>query len=174
MDLTIHGDLSAGPAIELDHTEFSYAGKFRMTATGKAVLADHESIIGAIAFSRDRTDHETVWFRYITVRADRRGEGIGPVLASRTAERLLNRVDRIRIAVNNPFAFHALYKAGFEYLEERTGLAELVLERPADQTTDRYQQGLTCFRDRSDNAPVERTFIEDHLTRRRPTRIDTS
>ena len=76
-----------GPTLRLDHRRFSYAGKFVMTATGKAVLwnptaaSDREyddAVLAAVAFNADRTAPETLWLRYVTVRDDRRGEASGP------------------------------------------------------------------------------------------------
>jgi len=39
----------------------------------------------------------------------------------------------VKIAVNNSFAYAALYKCGFAYTGENTGIAELVLERSAGE-----------------------------------------
>ena len=160
-----------GPKLRLDYRRFSYAGKFVMTNTGKAVARDGEEIVAAIAFNEDRTDAETLWLRYVTVDRHRRGEGIGPRLCRFARDRALERgYVRLRIAVNNPFAYEALYRAGFGYTGETTGIAELVLEhpRPADVTDDvdagsspraRYQAGLEAFRER-DLSAEEETFLE--------------
>ena len=60
--------------------------------------------------------------------------------------------DRAHIAVNNPFAYEALYRAGFGFTGRETGLAELLLERPTDAPADRpaaaYREGLDRFRER--------------------------
>ncbi len=174
-----------GPKLRLDHRAFSYAGKFVMSNTGKAVVRDPEaeppaadddapvgesdpdadwiaddSIVGAIAFNGDRTDPATAWLRYVTVRNDRRGEGLGARLAKFATARLRERgYDRVQIAVNNPFAYHALSKAGFGYTGERTGLAELVMAAPADRTRERYQSGLDAYREREGLARAEREFL---------------
>ena len=154
-----------GPQLRLDHERFSYAGKFVMTTTGKAVAREDDSIVAAVAFNEDRTDAETLWLRYVTVARDRRGEGIGPDLLAYVRDRAIDRgYDRLRIAVNNPFAYEALYRTGFAYTGEHTGIAELVLEHPvpddADETPgERYRAGLEAFRDR-DLSEDETRFLE--------------
>ncbi|MFB6118449.1 GNAT family N-acetyltransferase [Halosegnis sp.] len=159
----------AAPQLRLDWRRFSYAGKFVMTNTGKAVLRDgppgdgefDEGVLAAVAFNEDRTEPAAAWLRYVTVREDRRGEGLGPQLCAETTERLLARgYERIRIAVNNPFAYEALYKAGFGYTGWTTGVAELILERPADRDPSRYRAGLDRFRDRN-LTDAERQFLAD-------------
>jgi GNAT superfamily N-acetyltransferase len=174
MEYAVLGDPEDGPQLRLDHREFSYAGKFVMSNTGKAVAREdrcgvdregkNDDIVGAIAFNEDRTDPRTAWLRYVTVRENRRGEGVGARLARFAAARLRARgYDRIKIAVNNPFAYQALYKAGFAYADEETGLAELVLVRTGkgddERDTDRYRSGLDVYRERDDLAPAERSFL---------------
>ena len=165
MEYAVLGDPEDGPQLRLDHRKFSYAGKFVMSNTGKAVAREEESeseseLIAAIAFNEDRTDPATAWLRYVTVRRDRRGEGVGARLARFAAAELRERgYDRVKIAVNNPFAYHALYKAGFGYTGEQTGLAELVLARPGERDSDRYQSGLDAYRERDDLATEEREFL---------------
>ncbi|ADB59971.1 GCN5-related N-acetyltransferase [Haloterrigena turkmenica DSM 5511] len=156
-----------GPKLRLDYERFSYAGKFVMTNTGKAVArTDDDEIVAAVAFNEDRTDASTLWLRYVTVARERRGEGIGPQLLARVRDRALERgYERLRIAVNNPFAYEALYRTGFAYTGETTGIAELILEHPApvdgsaDDARARYQSGLEEFRDR-DLSDEEETFLE--------------
>ncbi|ELZ08972.1 GNAT family N-acetyltransferase [Natrialba aegyptia] len=174
-----------GPKLRLDHTRFSYAGKFVMTNTGKAVAREDDTTVGAIAFNEDRTDENTLWLRYVTVARDRRGEGIGPELVALVRDRAREHgYDRLRIAVNNPFAYEALYRAGFGYTGETTGIAELVLEYPptvtidsetappsdiaadepaasevAGRTRDAYQAGLDEFRSR-DLSDAEHSFLD--------------
>ncbi|WP_222919748.1 GNAT family N-acetyltransferase [Natrinema sp. SYSU A 869] len=158
-----------GPKLRLDYKRFSYAGKFVMTNTGKAVArAADGRIVAAVAFNVDRTDEDTLWLRYVTVDRERRGEGIGPRLCRLVRDRAIERgYDRLRIAVNNPFAYEALYRTGFSYTGETTGIAELILEYPAptaDADTDwdvreRYQAGLAEFRDR-DLSEEETEFLE--------------
>jgi GNAT superfamily N-acetyltransferase len=118
-------------------------------------------VLGAVAFNADRTDDDVWWLRYVTVRADRRGEGIGPRLVSFTTERLGERGARaVRIAVNNPYAYEALYRAGFAFIGEETGIAELVLSRPApDRSRAAYQAGLDLFRARGPDGD-ERAFLD--------------
>ena len=168
VEYTVLGWPEDGPTLRLDHERFSYAGKFVMSNTGKAVARERDGegnpegidgLVAAVAFNEDRTDAATAWLRYVTVRADRRGEGVGARLAAFATERLHDRgYERVRIAVNNPFAFHALYKADFGYTGERTGIAELVLERPGDRSTAAYQAGLDEFCDR-DLSAEETSFL---------------
>jgi GNAT superfamily N-acetyltransferase len=181
-----------GPKLALDYRAFSYAGKFVMTNTGKAVaLADpggsdatgsspvdgderppprtdvdgavdfDGTVLGALAFNADRTDPDAWWLRYVTVREDRRGEGIGPRLAGFTTGRLRERGARaVRIAVNNPYAYEALYRAGFAFTGEETGIAELVLTYPAgDRSRGTYQDGLDLFRARGPDGD-QRAFLD--------------
>jgi GNAT superfamily N-acetyltransferase len=162
-----------GPTLRLDYRQFSYAGKFAMSNTGKAGLRDEaittdgefdDDVLAAVAFNEDRTDEGTLWLRYVTVRADYRGMGFGPRLCAFVTRRAAMRgYDRVRIAVNNPFAYEALYRAGFSFTGEETGLAELVLERPANEPTTRstatYQTGLDRYRDR-DLSEAESAFLK--------------
>jgi GNAT superfamily N-acetyltransferase len=159
-----------GPKLRLDHERFSYAGKFVMTNTGKAVArADDGRIVAAVAFNEDRTDADALWLRYVTVDRERRGEGIGPRLCRLVRDRAIDRgYERLQIAVNNPFAYEALYRTGFAYTGETTGIAELILEYPtpaekpdgADwDECERYQAGLEEYRDR-DLSEEEERFLE--------------
>ena len=149
------------PVLHLDHEAFAYAGKFVRTATGKAVLEAGGDVVAAVAFDRDRSTPGRWWLRTVTVRADRRGEGLGPRLLAFAAERVLERADAVRIAVNNPFAYEAAYKAGFAFVGETTGLAELVLERPAERTPAGYAAGLDRFREREGLSAAETSFLDD-------------
>ncbi len=185
------------PTVRLDYRVFSYAGKFVMTGTGKAVICDERaeetyprdlpalpstihsdvfdrSILAAIAFSPDRRDPDTLWLRYVTVRRDRRGEGLAPKLVEYVLEGAANRdFDRASIAVNNPFAYEALYKVGFAFTGRTTGLAELVLERPIDAADsretgpagdpERYQAGLDHYRNREGLSEAERSFLDERI-----------
>lgn len=189
MEFALLGWPTSGPTLRLDFREFSYAGKFVMSNTGKAVARDPEGpravppsvdadidrpdpgseddpferdVVAAAAFNEDRTDPGVLWIRYITTRHDRRGEGIGARLAAFVADQAENRgYRRCRIAVNNPFAYHALYKAGFVYTGRETGLAELVLERPGERDAATYQCGLDTFRTDPDRdlSEDERSFL---------------
>jgi GNAT superfamily N-acetyltransferase len=201
MEYAVLGWPEENPKLRLDHRAFSYAGKFVMSNTGKAVVrdpdaeppasadaganapdtgadapdadrpdpatdppdrdwVDDDSIVAAVAFNEDRTDSATAWLRYVTVRQDRRGAGLGALLCRFTADRLSDRgYERVHIAVNNPFAFHALYKAGFGYTGEETGLAELLLVAPSDRSAERYRAGLDAYRERDDLSEAERDFL---------------
>jgi GNAT superfamily N-acetyltransferase len=161
---------SDGPRLRLHHERYAYAGKFVTGRTGVAVaLPDgvpaasvptdaggYAEPVAAASFDEDRTDASTLVVRYVTVRADRRGEGVGPrllaVVAAAGAER---GHDRVRIATNNPFAFEAAHRAGFAWTGRETGLAELVCERPAARPADvdpeRYRAGLGVYRERLDD-----------------------
>jgi ribosomal protein S18 acetylase RimI-like enzyme len=152
-----------------------------MSNTGKAVIratktdekrgASNESgtfdddVLAAVAFNADRTDPGTLWLRYVTVRDDRRGDGLGPRLCAFVADRAADRdYETLRIAVNNPFAYEALYRAGFEFTGRETGLAELVLARPAgdpqmDRSERTYQAGLDRYRKR-DLSAAETSFLD--------------
>lgn len=160
MNFEVLGWPPDGPTLDLDHREFAYAGKFVMSGTGKAVARD-DRIVAAVAFNEDRTDAGRLQLRYVTVREDRRGEGIGPRLLRFTAERGRERgYADVRIAANNPFAYEACYRAGFGFTGEETGVAELVLAyRPAADDRPRYQAGLDRYRDR-DLSGVEQRFLD--------------
>ncbi|GAB7091788.1 GNAT family N-acetyltransferase [Halorubrum luteum] len=199
-EFAIVGWPEEGVTLRLDYRAFAYAGKFVVGTPGKAVLrtadcsgaapswtpdeslpetvdpdAFDRDIIAAVSFSADRTDPACCRLRYVTVHAARRGEGLGPELIARTIPRLGEQgYDRVRIAVNNPFAYEALYKVGFVYTGDRTGIAELVLERPVDvpaarhDDRDRYQSGLDCFRER-DPPEREAAFLAERNTGEPPT-----
>ncbi|EJN58867.1 GNAT family N-acetyltransferase [Halogranum rubrum] len=183
MEFALLGWPDEGPTLRLDYRTFSYAGKFVMSTTGKAVVRDptlasddatsasadppstvdpsvfEDDVYAAVAFNEDRTDPGVLWLRYITVHTDHRGEELAPRLATFLAERAeAHGYRRLRIAVNNPFAYHAMYKAGFAYTGRQTGLAELVLERPGERDRPTYQCGLDEFRER-DLSDEERAFL---------------
>jgi GNAT superfamily N-acetyltransferase len=176
MEFVLLGWPDDGPTLRLNYRRFAYAGKFVMSNTGKAVVrgtdaasvpsGEYEAdadVVAAVAFNEDRTDDGTLWLRYVTVREDRKGENLGPRLCAFVVDRAAERgYDRLRIAVNNPFAYEALHEAGFAWTGETTGLAELVLERPADRpagpTRETYQRGLDRFRER-DLGDAETAFL---------------
>ncbi|WP_324661803.1 GNAT family N-acetyltransferase [Haloarcula sediminis] len=148
--------------LRLDYREFAYAGKFVMTSTGKAVVGD-DGVVAAAAFDADRTDPETLCIRYITVRRDRRGEGLGPRLLRFVRERAGERgYRRVTIGVNNPFSYQAAYRAGFAFTGAETGLAELTLEWPGDRSQAQYRAGLAVFRQR-DLSADEDAFLAEKL-----------
>jgi len=180
-----------GPTLRLDWRAFSYAGKFVMSNTGKAIafegapLADRPEwppaareaddpladVVGAVSFNDDRTDAQTAWLRYVTVRDERRGDGVGARLCAFAADHLLGDRDRVKIAVNNPFAYEALHKAGFGFTGEETGIAELVLERPRPDRAARYQDGFDRYRER-DLSEEEAAFLDRKRGQSPPARID--
>jgi GNAT superfamily N-acetyltransferase len=141
--------------------------------SGPGVEDDYDaSVVAALAFNADRTDEATLWYRYITVHSAAKGAAIGPRLAAFVAPRAAERgYERLRIAVNNPFAYEAMYKAGFEWTGAETGVAELVLERPAngspdtrlrDADVDAYRAGLDRFRERDLGDP-EASFLSERI-----------
>lgn len=173
MEFELLGWPADGPTLRLDHEQFAYAGKFAMSATGKAVVRDGETTVAAVAFNADRTDERVLWLRYVTVRRDRRGEGITPALVAFVRDQACDRgYDRVRIAVNNPYAFEALYRAGFGFTGETTGIAELVLEHPRPTDAESaYRTGLETFTGR-DLTAEERSFVDARLQRGPPAVTD--
>jgi GNAT superfamily N-acetyltransferase len=171
VELALLGWPEGGPTLRLDYRRFSYAGKFVMSSTGKAVVRDEsvdpdaggeydEHVLAAIAFNEDRTDPDALWLRYVTVREDHRGEGLGPRLVRFAYDRARERgYERVRIAVNNPYSYEALYRAGFGFTGDETGIAEVVLERPGDRSADRYRAGFDVFAGRDDLSEGEREFL---------------
>ncbi|MFW5929369.1 MAG: GNAT family N-acetyltransferase [Halobacteriota archaeon] len=129
--------------LSLSHDEFAYAGKFRLP-TSKAVARDQEGeIAAALCYDEDRCS-DGVRIRYVTVRDDLRGEGVGPELAEFAADNLLEEYPRVRVSVNNAYAYVALHRAGFGYTGERGPQDELVLQRPPPEN-DRFQEGLDAL-----------------------------
>jgi GNAT superfamily N-acetyltransferase len=198
MEFALLGWPDDGPTLRLDYRTFSYAGKFVMSTTGKAVARDpdvasddtdpvpstdtpsavdpsvfQDDVRAAVAFNEDRTDPGVLWLRYITVHTEHRGDGLAPKLAAFLADHAEKRgYRRLRIAVNNPYAYHAMYKAGFAYTGRQTGLAELVLERPGEPDRPTYQCGLDVFRER-DLSDDEREFLEAKEEVDPPAIVDT-
>ncbi|MCD2204359.1 GNAT family N-acetyltransferase [Halobacterium sp. KA-6] len=192
MQYAVLGGPDDGPTLRLDWRAFSYAGKFVMSNTGKAIafegapLAERTNwppaardaddpvadIVGAVSFNDDRTDSGTAWLRYVTVREDRRGDSIGARLCAFAADHLLADHERVKIAVNNPLAYEALHKAGFGFTGEETGIAELVLERPCADRAARYQDGLDVYRER-DLSEEEAAFLDRKAGSGPPARIDS-
>jgi len=194
------------PRLRLDYRRFSYAGKFVTGKYGIAVVRgeppDHdatsvdslpalpdsltesefdEDILAAVGFNVDRTDSDTLWLRYLTVRDDLRGSGLrlGPRLAVFVTTHAAEAgYDRVRIAVNNVFSYHALYRAGFATTGRETGLAELILERPTGEqatvSAPTYQQGLDQFRQRAGLSDAEETFLRDHEAVDPPEPLETN
>ena len=151
------------PSLALDHERFAYAGKFVGGRAGIAVAEEAGETVAAVSFDPDRTDDRTLRLRYITVRADRRGERIGPRLCAAVARRALSRgYDRVAVAVNNPFAFVACYRAGFGATGETTGLAERVLRvpDPTDRAPEPYRAGLAAFAER-DLPETAQSYVAD-------------
>jgi GNAT superfamily N-acetyltransferase len=179
MEFVVLGRADEGPPLRLDYRRFAYAGKFVTSDTGKAVvlkgtdaseLRDRErpstapeeyddGVFAAVSFSPDRERPGVLWVRYVAVRDDHRGEGLGPRLCRFVVERAAEwDYGTCRIAVNNPFAYEALHRAGFGWTGETAGLAELVLSTDAPRTDERYRSGLAEFRDR-DLSDAERSFL---------------
>jgi len=162
MEYELLGSESTGPTLSLDHEQFAYAGKFVMSSTGKTVVREDGELIGAVAFSDDHARDRTVRLRYVTVREDRRGEGVGPRLLRFTSDRLSETYEEVLIASNNPIAYQACYRAGFVYTGEQTGIAEVLLRyQPTDRETQPYREGLAVFQNRELPAEHER-ILDDH------------
>jgi len=158
MEFAVLGWPPDGPTLDLDHERFAYAGKFVMSDTGKAIARADGSRLAAVAFSPDRTDADCLRLRYVTVRSDRRGEGIGPRLLRFAADRAADRgFEDVAIAVNNPHAYEAAYRAGFVYTGEPTGVAELVLVDAIEEAPSAavYRDGLAAFATRDLPEAVE-------------------
>jgi hypothetical protein len=168
--------------VYLDYRQFSYAGKFVQSAVGKALLRDKSrerdppcsppdtsityetDVIAAVSFSSHRQVPHRLCYRYITVRHDQRGNQFGPKLAVDIAERASQRgYETLQVAVNNSFAFEAMYRAGFSYTGETTGIAELILRRPTERSAqtskERYQSGLDRYRNRDSLSTDESNFL---------------
>ncbi|MFT4947517.1 MAG: ribosomal protein S18 acetylase RimI-like enzyme [Natronomonas sp.] len=172
MEFRLPGSEADGPTLRLDHEEFAYAGKFVMSGTGKSVARDDGTLVGAVAFSEDHTDPETVHLRYVTVRECRRGEGIGPRLLRFTAAELSEAYETVEIAVNNPMAYEACYRAGFAYTGEQAGIAELRMSyRPDDRAGQRYRSGFEQFRER-DLPPEHEAVCDRHEKGEPPAVVD--
>ena len=147
-------------------------------ATGGDSRSDaptESAVLAAAAFDEDRTDPAVLRIRYVTVRDDRRGEGLGVRLCAFVCDRAAVRnYEFVRIAVNNPYAYEALHRAGFAFTGEETGLAELVLERPAGESApvdpDRYRAGLDSFAGREGLSDEERAFLREKRNRGPPER----
>jgi len=172
MEFVVLGGPEEGPTLRLPYERFAYAGKFVTTSTGKAVAREEGAVVGAASFDRDRTDASVARVRYVTVRNDRRGEGVGATLLSFLAEHLLSDAREVRIAVNNAFAYEAAYKAGFAYSGEQTGLAELVLRRPGDRSAEAYREGIATLRRREDLGTSERAFLARRVGDRPPATVE--
>jgi GNAT superfamily N-acetyltransferase len=136
-----------------------------------------DPVVAAVACNADRTDESVVWLRYVTVRRDRRGEGIAPRLTRFVAARAPERFETARIAVNNVFSYHALWKAGFADTGRETGLAERVLERPTDAAAPsdaaQYRAGLRSF-DERDLSDGEAAFLARKRDADPPERVSVS
>jgi predicted acetyltransferase len=149
MEFVVMGDLEGGPSIFLEEKKFSYAGKFVMKDTGKIVGKIEGDIIAAASFNFDRTDKKIAWIRCISIRKDKRREGIGHNLILYITKKIVGGVPVcVRVAVNNPIAYDTFYKAGFEYTGNEVGLCELILEYPKNQTYDMYRKGAEIFENR--------------------------
>jgi GNAT superfamily N-acetyltransferase len=176
-------------AFRLDHERFAYAGKF-VVPSGAAVAAEGDlslpppsegyasGVVAAASFDPDRTDPATLVVRYVTTRRDRQGEGVGSRLLAFLAARARERgYERARIAVNNPHAYQAAYRAGFAFTGRETGLAELVCVSPGDAAVtaatraERYRAGLDRFAARDLDSDA-RAFVERHRERGPPATVD--
>jgi GNAT superfamily N-acetyltransferase len=169
MQFEVLGYPADDPTLDLDHERFAYAGKFVMSGTGKSVARENSELVGAIAFNEDRSDTDAIRLRYVTVREDRRGEGVGPLLLRFTANALRPDTDQVLIAVNNPIAYLACYRAGFVSTGEETGMAEILLRYApdADRSSERYNAGLSIFQ-RRDLPQRQLSVLNRHLDAESP------
>lgn len=158
-----------GGTLDLDHTVFSMAGRFVRPGPGTAVARRGKTVIAAARFNTDRTDGDVGRIRTIAVRTDRRGEGIGSrLLAGLRVVLLDGRYRRLRIAVNNPYAYQAAYRAGFAWTGRTSGMAELVLEAPSDGTDAEYAMGMTRYAERTELPDAMRTFAAERADQSAP------
>lgn len=194
MELRLLGWPADSPRLDLDHERFAYAGNFRTGRTGIAVAVDESedatvdghsavdgddapavgAVVAAVSFDDDRAAAGALRVRYVSVRDDWRGEGVGPRLLAFVVDRAIeNGYDAVRIGVNNPIAYQACYRAGFSFTGEESGMGEVVLSAPAtdDRDLERYRSGLDCFADR-DLPQAQRAVLERHRTGDPPARIE--
>ncbi len=150
-----------GPVLQLDHRSFAYAGKFVRETTGKVVARTDDVVLGALSFNRDRATDCTWRVRTITVHRDHQGEGIGSRLLAAVADRLIQDGDAVLIAVNNPIAYQAAYRGGFEFTGETSGMAELVCRYPASCTSQSYGAGMARYASREDLPAEMRQFARN-------------
>lgn len=178
MEFRLLGWPADSPRLDLDHERFAYAGNFGTGRTGIAVTLDDgfhlpgdlknppsDSVLAAASFDEDRAAKDALRIRYVTVREDRRGEGIGPAVLAFVVQLSHERgYDRVRIGVNNPIAYQACYRAGFAFTGEESGMGELVLEAPVEggRSPEQYRDGLRRFTDR-DLPEAQRAVLERHL-----------
>ena len=174
MEFELLGYPPDGPTLTLDHEQFAYAGKFVMSNTGKVVARDAGRVVGAVAFNADHADPETARLRYVTVQEGYRGEGIGPRLLRFSADELTERFEQVCIAVNNPVAYQACYRAGFVSTGEETGIAELLMRYDPEtrRNTERYTAGFYAF-EREDLPPTQRAVLERHTDSDPPPVVDS-
>lgn len=188
VELRVLGWPDDSPRLNVDHQQFAYAGNFATGRTGIAVAVEagvsvpgagtwepaSDELLAAASFDEDRAERDALRVRYVSVREDRRGEGIGPALLAFVVQRAVGReFDRVRIGVNNPIAYQACYRAGFSFTGEESGMGELVLEAPVrgERSTDSYRDGLERFAER--DFPQEQAAVVDRNAETTPpSRID--
>lgn len=169
MEFVFLGWPAAEPRLELDHRRFAYAGKFVVGSTGKAIARADDRTVAAVSFSPDRTAEDRMWVRYLTVDTDHRGHRIAPRLVTATVDRILeDGYEAVTIAVNNPFSYVAMYRAGFGFTGETTGIAEVVLSTDVDRQPVRFRAGLGVVIARGPASTVERDYAGDWMRRDPP------
>lgn len=166
------------PTIDISHERFAYAGKFILPDTGKAIVRSSQlgshSIKGAVAFNDDRGVPDAARVRYITVSESARGRRLGPKLALFIQDQIIGQqYSLVRIAVNNPIAYEAMYRAGFYYTGETRQLNEVVLSTSASRSTSKYKTGLQTF-DKDDLPDRQAKLIDRGMDRGPPKRIQYS
>ncbi len=169
MEFVFLGWPSDGPRLELDHRRFAYAGKFVMRSTGKAIVRTGDQTIAAVSFSPDRTRDDRMWIRYVTVEETHRGRRIAPRLVGATVDRILaHDFAVVTIAVNNPFSYVAMSRAGFGFTGETTGIAEVVCSTDVEQEPVRFRAGMGVVIARAPASPAERRYAATWMRRDPP------
>lgn len=164
-----------GPTIDISHERFAYAGKFILPGTGKAIVRSSQPgshpIKGAVAFNDDRGVQNAARIRYITVSESTRGRRLGPKLALFVQDQIIGQsYSLVRIAVNNPIAYEAMYRAGFYYTGETRQLNEVVLSTDAPLSPSKYKTGLQTF-DKADLPDRQVRLIDRGMDRGPPEKI---
>lgn len=159
---------SEEPTLEVSHEEFAYAGNFRLPDTGKTVVNTDDRLLGIAAFNDERTAGNRGRIRYVSIRRNARGEGLGPRLLRFTGERLADHYASLAMAVNNPIAYEAAYRAGFISTGRETGVSEIVLTyRPdRDPSIEDYRAGFERFA--AEDLPDEQRAILDRYATESP------
>lgn len=152
------------PDVELDHGRFPYAGKLTTRDVGLILGRDRGEVVAAASYSIDRTDEDRCVIRYIAVRRDRQGEGLGTELLAATPGILFDRrFDSIKMAARSPYALVAAVRAGFCVIEERAPDGSPFVSYPPTTASGSLESGFTALQKLSLTAD-HREYIADRLT----------